>query len=197
MVRAKEIEPIGPVTFEEFLKFEEDAELKHELVDGFIYPWGETNPAYGLAGASKRHELIIENIRYALRSAARKAGCEIWSSEILVRVSTLRAYYPDLHIGCDPTDDHAIYNRRPCVIFEVLSPKTSRTDRTEKVAFYRSLESLHAYVIVHQQRRVVERHWRDAAGDWQLERLTDGRIQIPCIDAELTLDTVYEGIKHD
>jgi Uma2 family endonuclease len=197
MVRPRDVEPIGPVTFEEFLELEQESELKHELVDGFIYPWGETNPAFGLAGASKRHERIVRNLDYALGPRARQAGCEVWRAETLVRIAARLAFYPDLQIVCDPTDDHEIYNRRPCVVFEVLSRRTSRVDRTEKLTAYRTLESLQAYVIVHQERRYVERHFRDSNSEWQLETITAGSVSIPCVDVDLPLDTVYDGILDD
>src|SRR5438132_8718108 len=106
MVRAKETEPIGPVTFEEFLAFEEGAELKHELVDGFIYPWGEANPIYGLAGASRNHVEIADNIAYALRPVARSRGCRVYGTDFLLRITDTLVYYPDVQLTCDPTDDH-------------------------------------------------------------------------------------------
>jgi Uma2 family endonuclease len=193
-VRAPDIEPIGPVTFEEFLDFEEESELKHELVDGFIYPWGEMNPIYGLAGATRPHVEIAANIAFAVRDSARAHRCHVYGSDFLLRVTDDLVYYPDVQVTCDASDDHARYNRRPCVVFEVLSRRTARVDRTEKLLAYRSLPTLQAYLIVHQERRFVERHWRDASGDWQLETLQHGSVLIPCIEAELALDTIYEGI---
>jgi Uma2 family endonuclease len=197
MVRAPDFEPIGPVTFEEFLEFEQESELKHELVDGFIYPWGDANPVYGLAGASRRHVEIAENIAYALRPAARARGCRIYGSDLLLRLTNRIAYYPDVQVTCDASDNHEIYNRRPCVVFEVLSRRTSRRDRTEKVVAYRTIDSLQAYVIVHQHQRLVECHFRDGSGEWQLETITAGSVSIPCVDVDLPLDTVYDGILDD
>ena len=197
MVRAPDSEPIGPFTFEEFLEFEQESELKHELVDGFSYPWEEANPAYGLAGASRRHQRVVRNIDYVLGPAALRKGCETFGSDMLLRVSERLAYYPDLQLICDPSDDHELYSTRPCVVFEVLSRRTARVDRAEKVLAYRALPSLQAYLIVHQDRRDVERHWRDAEGEWQLASITEGSVPVPCLDIGLPLDAIYAGILED
>ena len=40
------------------------------------------------------------------------------------------------------------------------------------------------------------RYWRDVAGEWQREDLvTEGRVPIPCLDVELTLDEIYDRVE--
>ena len=53
-----------------------------------------------------------------------------------------------------------------------------------------------AYLIVDHRRRRVDRYWREVAGEWQREDLvTEGRVPIPCLDVELTLDEIYERVR--
>ena len=50
--------------------------------------------------------------------------------------------------------------------------------------------------MIEQSRRRVLRHWRDAAGAWQLEELIGQRtIAVPCPEIALTLDEIYEGVE--
>jgi hypothetical protein len=50
------------------------------------------------------------------------------------------------------------------------------------------------YVIVHQQQRRVERHWRDAVADpWQVAVITSGPVPISGIGFDLPIDTIYAG----
>jgi Uma2 family endonuclease len=83
----------------------------------------------------------------------------------------------------------------PCLVVEVTSPSTARADRTDKLDAYRGIASLQAYLVVEQAWRRVVRHWRAATGAWQREELHgDGTIPLPCPEATLTLDQIYEGL---
>ena len=99
-------------------------------------------------------------------------------------------------VVCTPVGDLDVVTKSPCVVVEVTSPSTARIDRGEKLDAYRQLATLHAYLIVDHRRRRVERHWRDVAGEWQREDLvTEGRVPIPCLGVELTLDEIYERVE--
>ncbi|TME35647.1 MAG: hypothetical protein E6I75_11570 [Chloroflexi bacterium] len=66
-----------------------------------------------------------------------------------------------------------------------------RVDRGEKLQAYTRIASLQAYLIVSQNERRVERHWRQG-DDWQLELIIgEGVIPLPCIGGELSLDDIY------
>jgi Uma2 family endonuclease len=51
-------------------------------------------------------------------------------------------YYPDLMVCCDPGDREPYSRSRPCLIVEVLSGGTTRTDQHEKRLTYVRLDSL-------------------------------------------------------
>jgi Uma2 family endonuclease len=78
-------------------------------------------------------------------------------------------YYPDVMAVCSDNEagDGALHQHALCLIVEITSPSTESIDRREKVFTYRKIPSLQAYLIGDQDRRWVERHWRDraASGD--------------------------------
>jgi Uma2 family endonuclease len=107
-------------------------------------------------------------------------------------------YYPDVVVLCTPIEEMDVVARGPCVVIEVTSPSTARIDRGEKLEAYRLIPALRAYLVVDHRRRRVERHWRDSLGsDWQREEIvgeTETPIPVPCLNVELTLESIYRRV---
>ena len=78
-------------------------------------------------------------------------------------------YYPDVMVGCGPEPTDERIEDAPCLVVEVLSPSTERTDRHEKLSTYKRVPNLGAYLILAQEERRVDRYWRDTSGEWQRE----------------------------
>src|ERR1051326_3337688 len=104
-----------------------------------------------MLAATKQHNLIAANIQALLWNAARGGQCNVFGSDMRLRIANSRIYYPDVQVVCDRTDTDPNQTCRPCVIVEVLSPSTESIDRREKLAAYHGIESLRSYLIV----------WRD------------------------------------
>jgi Uma2 family endonuclease len=177
----------SPVDENDYLRLEETATVKHELVGGEIY---------AMAGASERHNRIAGNIFFHLRSATRGKPCRAFMADMKLRLATSATYYyPDAMLVCDPADDHPIYKQSPCFIAEVLSPATASVDVREKWAAYRGLPSLRYYLLVDSERLWAKVFFRDAHDAWFEQELSaDDRIDVAC-DATrltLTLDDLYE-----
>lgn len=176
------------MTFEEYLEFEKRAETKHEFVDGFIF---------AMAGANNKHNLISGNIFTLARVASRKTQCLAYMNDMKLRTPEpdSQGYYPDVLVICTPEDFNANVKTTACLIVEVLSKSTEDVDRGEKWQNYRKLSSLQAYVLVSQKQRYVEIYRRMADGSWRYEVLEkDGTLDLPCINASMTLDEIYEDV---
>jgi len=176
------------MTVEEYFRFEETSPIKHEYVAGEVY---------AMSGATARHARIAGSVFARLFPAARPGPCDVFIADMRVEVARDRYYYPDVAIVCTPVAESDIVARKPCVVVEVSSPSTARIDRGEKLDAYRSISTLQAYLIIDHRRRRVERHWRDALGsEWRREDIVgDGRVRVPCLDVELTLDEIYERVE--
>lgn len=181
---------------EEYLASEELSPFKREYVGGYVYALhGDT---LAQAGASSRHGEIALNIVMALRPQARKQKCKLYASDMRVNTAMLTGkrvyYYPDVVATCEKVDGKASNISEPCLIVEVLSPRTRHTDLSDKIWAYTSLASLQTYLIVEPDSRlirVIEQH----SGGWsERELLESGEIDLPCLGAALTLDEVYDGI---
>lgn len=177
----------SPIDEADYLRREEAATCKHELVDGEIF---------AMAGASERHNRIALNIAFHLRSATRGKTCRAFMADMKLRLASGSTYYyPDAMLVCDPADDHPIYKQSPCLIAEVLSPATASIDVREKLAAYRGLASLRYYLLVDSERLWAKVYFRDEHGAWFEQELSpEDRLDVACGDARLalTLDDLYE-----
>ncbi len=86
---------------------------------------------FALAGASRKHVRIVTNIVAELSVRLEGGPCEVYSSDLRVKVSESGPYtYPDVLVVCgepEMEDDDILLN--PRLIVEVLSPSTEAYDR--------------------------------------------------------------------
>ena len=177
----------GPLSVEDYLRLEEASSVRHEYVAGEVY---------ALAGAPRRHNRIALNLATRLATAARGGSCRVYMSDVKLRAARDVVYYPDVMVACGPEGSHRLVEHAPCLVVAVISPSTEMTDRREKAMIYKGIPTLRAHLIVHQDCRRVERHWRDDEGSWWHADVADeGRVPIPCPDVELTLGEIYQGVE--
>ena len=174
------------LSVEDYLRGEAESEIRHEYIDGQVY---------AMTGASRAHGLIVAALAFALTPAARREGCQLFISDMKVRLEiggqTL-FYYPDLLLSCDKTDREPYFSRSPGLIVEVLSESTERIDRREKLLAYQTLPSLREYLLVAQDRVHVELFRR--ADDWRVERYESGEVWLDCVSASLLVADVYADV---
>ncbi len=175
-----------PLSVEQYLALERNSLVRHEFVGGKLY---------AMTGTSKRHNLIAGNIFRKLSDAADGTDCQVFISDVKVRTPDDAMYYPDVMVVCESSSDDPYVEQEPCLIVEVFSPSTEGTDSREKVAAYKRIPSLKAYLIVDQERPRVERHFRTDQGDWLQEDLIgDGDFLVPCPPTHLTLARIYRSL---
>ena len=174
------------MTFEAYLALEEKSGVRHEFVSGELY---------AMTGVTSRHQRIVGNIYYALRTRAHGGPCAVYL-EFGVRTPNDDGYYPDVLALCEAVSPDDVFTTNPCLIVEVTSRSTSRIDRGEKLRAYRDIPSLRAYLIVDHTRRRVTRHVRTSDGDWQTDETSPaGAIELPCPTVRLSLDDIYEDVE--
>jgi Uma2 family endonuclease len=177
-------------TPEQYLALERKADLKSEFCNGFII---------AMAGATREHNVIAGNLHGEIRSQLKDRPCEVYISDMRVRVSPTGLFtYPDVVAVCGEAsflDDKSDTLLNPTMIVEVLSTSTESYDRGDKFAHYRRLESLREYVVVAQNKVLVERFSRQ--GDqWLLTefRNLDDTLELTSIDCAIPLREIYARI---
>ena len=109
--------------------------------------------------------------------------------------------YPDLVVVCGTPvylDEYQHVVLNPQVIIEVLSPSTAAFDRGEKCLRYRTyLQSLTDYLVVAQDKPLIEHHSRQPNGEWSVKSVTDlaDTVTLASIGCTLNLRDVYDRIE--
>lgn len=181
------------LTIQEYLNLEQESGKKYEFHNGVI-----TSLADGTLNHGKLCGSIYAELRMRLKEI--KSDCAAYSSEIKLFIKEKNAFvYPDAQVVCGQletsSNSHAIQN--PILLVEVLSKTTAEYDRGDKFYFYRSIESLQEYVLIEQERPVVEVFYKQVGSElWSISRfegLTD-TVFFKSIGVELPLAVLYEDI---
>jgi len=181
-------------TPEEYLILERQAEYKSEYFNGEIF---------AMTGASRRHNLVAANVLASLHGQLRKRPCEVYSSDMRVKVSPTGLYtYPDVVVVCnDPLFDDKQKDTllNPTVLIEVLSKSTASYDRGEKFEHYRKLDSLTEYLVIAQNKYHVEHYTRQPRNRWLLSETDDIQktIHLSSIECDLALVDIYDKVEVD
>lgn len=187
-------------THEQYLRFERNAEEKHEYLDGLVY---------AMAGGSPSHNTIAANIGEIIIRQLRGTNCRPFSSDMKTRCLPLPAEptskeglfaYPDFIVACDEpiyhdTEKDVLLN--PKLIVGVLSKSTAGYDRGEKFQRYQQLHSLTDYLLIAQDRPCIEHFSKQPNGQWTgaVETDLEGSIFIASINCRIPLAEVYEWVR--
>lgn len=175
---------------EDYLALEQDSPIRHE------YRWGLV---YAMAGSSDYHDEIclnfIEQLRAHLRSRPGGQHCEVRSGNVKVSYADKFFYYPDVFVTCDPQDLQNRYiKRHPKLVVEVLSPSTEIFDRGEKFLDYQQIEALQEYVLIAQDRFLIECYRRNQ--NWEKQVYQQGEVVIlESVGLEIPIEMLYQGVQ--
>lgn len=179
--------PDAPLTEEQYLAFEREAESKSEFHDGHMF---------AMPGVSLNHALLSAKVG-SLLDPQMPPGCRVFSSDLRIKAAAAGLYtYADCTVICGPPQlfaDHRDVVLNPLLIVEVLSPSTENYDRGRKFELYRTIESFREYLIVHQDRRHVEHYSKQDDGSWILREHAgaEASVAIPRLNVRIPLADLY------
>jgi Uma2 family endonuclease len=179
------------ITPAEYLAAERRAASKSEYINGVVY---------ALAGASRVHNLIVVNTCAELRAQLRGRPCEVYVSDMRVKVESTGMYtYPDVVGLCEQPrfeDGEVDTLLNPAVIIDVVSPSTESYDRGGKFAHYRRIDSLREYVLIAQEVQRID-HYRRDGDTWVLTEVSDPEtpLLISSLSCTLRLADIYDRVE--
>ena len=182
------------LTPQEYLAKERAAEFRSEFYQGEMF---------AMSGASWEHTLIKDNMAGEAHSQLKDGPCRVVTSDLRVKVNPSGLYtYPDLIVVCEqPEFEDEIFDTllNPQALVEVLSDSTEKYDRGTKARLYRQLPSLKEYVLVAQDRPLVERYVRQADGTWSLTEFTElaQTFSFASVPVQIALADIYRGVVFD
>ncbi len=178
------------VSVEEYLSLEDQALTKSEYIDGWVR---------AMTGATVRHNQVKANCMIQLGSRLRLARCRPFDSDMKVRIKnygSTRFYYPDVQVVCESNEPTSVFQDRPVLIFEVLSPSTRRYDLDEKMTAYLAIPSLECYIVLEQHQPIAIVMRRASSGFLrEMVQGIESTIRLPFLNCELSMREIYDGIE--
>ncbi len=148
--------------------------LKYEYIDGRVYL---------MSGGTANHARIGINVVRVLEDALGNGPCNVYNSDLSVRLSETRYTFPNATVTCDEHDQgEEDMVQSPRLIVEVLSDSTEAYDRGKKFAFYRQCPTIEEYVLIATDHQAVEVFHRTPEG-WSAYR---ARLYSPGDTVEIT-----------
>ncbi len=180
---------IQQLTVEQYLALEAESEIRHEYIDGEIFP---------MTGGTLNHDEITMNLTLTLGAQLIGSNCRLHTSHMRVGVSPTRYVYPDLSAVCGDaeTDDGTTTLLNPVFVVEVTSPSSIERDRIRKLELYGAVPSIQGYLILDQERVFAQWHTRTENG-WRQQRFSDldDEIELQPLDCAITLAQIYRNVK--
>lgn len=176
---------------EEFLQHEDAGEFRSEYVGGQIY---------AMAGGTDSHIQISFNLTKVLAEKLRDK-CRAYQSEMKVRVEQGNAfYYPDVTLVCG--EQKFFQGRRdvvenPILLVEVLSESTKEYDKNDKFFAYQNIESFKEYLLVSQDKHVIQQYIRQDDGNWKIKATIgmESTLYLESVDLAVPMRDVYDLVE--
>jgi Uma2 family endonuclease len=153
-----------------------------------------------MSGTSPEHNTIALNFASEIRARFRGRQCRVYIGDVRLHVSPTGLYtYPDVMAVCGGAqfeEDELDTLLNPTMIADVLSRSTEAYDRGEKFDDYRTLPSLREFVLVAQDKVLVERFTRQG-DEWVHSELrdVDETLVLESIGCAIPLRDIYEGVE--
>ncbi|MDY7007158.1 MAG: Uma2 family endonuclease [Cyanobacteriota bacterium] len=185
-------------TPEEYLLLEENAEYKHEYLDGEII---------SMTGGTTNHNEIASNFCAYLKFALKGKNYRVFIGDVRLWIPDYNLYtYPDIMI----IEDKPIYHQgrtntvtNPLIIVEVLSKSTANYDRGDKFKFYRSIPKFKEYILIDRRARClfhyqfyIEQYAKTSEDKWEVTyyESEESMLKLTTLDFEIGFSDLYERV---
>lgn len=175
------------LTEQDYLEAEKVSDIKHEYFDGEIF---------AMAGASRSHQRLTTNTLVAFANHLKGTQCEVFSSDMKVRVDNGNKYfYPDVIVSCNKDETDNYYVESPRLIVEVLSDSTRKYDKDLKRKAYQTIPSLEEYVLIEQDHVEIEINRKSE--NWQANYYFLGdEVTFASLGLTLSVLEIYERVEN-
>ena len=194
MTAAKQLD-LPPVTFDEYVEFERNSNVRHEIQGGVLV---------AMAGGRIEHDDVGDNFRRKFGKAYEAGGCRPNSGDVMVYLAGHdKGAYPDATVTCgerefreekDPDERRVLLN--PTLVVEVLSPSTAMYDMKDKLDGYLSIPSLRQVVLADPTTPWVRVITRTETG-FSAVTVTDmaATVELESIRVSVSMAEIYFNVK--
>ncbi len=175
----QEAKKLDSYTYQDYLDIANSTNERVELIFGYIYM---------MAGATALHQDIVGNIFFYLKGITKeKKQClpRVVPYDLKLEVDgNINVVQPDIMLFCG--------DKKPCAIFEVLSPSTALKDKSVKKELY-EISGIREYFLINAEYRVVDKFiLKDNRYEYVGAFGEEDKLPIECLDTTLDLKEVFE-----
>lgn len=153
-----------------------------------------------MARGSLAQGRVISNLFVEVGKKLEGSECVPYNEATGLAIDALNVtLHPDLMIVCgemeiSEVDKNALVNAS--ILFEVLSPSTEGYDRGEKFHKYKQIPSFKEYILVNQDKPVIESFIKHDKNLWTINRFEgiENNFKIHTLNLEIPMSIVYKGI---
>jgi Uma2 family endonuclease len=181
-------QPVPVVTFDEYLRHEDQAAFKSEYSNGHVY---------AMAGGTERHSRL--SVRALIVLSQRFPDCRVYDSNLKLRIGQHdECVYPDAMLLCGAPEfykDREDVILNPTLIVEILSPSTERHDQYAKSAYYRDIPSLMDFLLISQETVRIDHFARKDPFTWTVTTYIESSSEIAVTQGRVfTVNDFYATI---
>ena len=176
---------------DDYMGFERTSATKNEFLNGRML---------ARSGSNRWHNLIVANTAIAVGSKMHGHKCEIYISNMRVKLATNFICYPDIVIvnGEPKFADHN-YDllQNPTVVVEIFSNQTNSSDKTKKLENFLEMESIRECLLLKEDEMRVEHYARQNAKQWiyRIYNERDDVVSLDSVNCKISVAEIYAQIK--
>lgn len=176
---------------EDYIGFERTSATKNEFLDG---------KTLARSGSNRWHNLIVSNTAIAVGSKMHGHKCEVYISNMRVRLASNFICYPDIVIvNGEPkfADNNYDLLQNPTVVVEIFSSQTNSSDKTKKLESFLEMESIRECLLLKEDEMRVEHYARQNAKQWiyRIYNERDDVVSLDSINTKVSVSEIYSQIK--
>ena len=176
---------------EDYIGFERTSATKNEYLNGKML---------ARSGSNRWHNLIVANTAIAVGSKMHGHKCEIYISNMRVKLASNFICYPDIVIvNGEPkfSDNNYDMLLNPTVVVEIFSNQTNSSDKTKKLENFLEMESIRECLLLKEDEMRVEHYARQNAKQWiyRIYNERDDVVSMDSVNCKISVAEIYAQIK--
>lgn len=184
-------QPVKKTSAEEYLMSERHSATRNEFQNGRVL---------ARAGSNRSHSMIVSNAAIAIGSRMHGHKCEIYISNMRVKLPNNFICYPDIVIvNGEPkfTDQNMDLLLNPTLVLEIFSNDTNSSDKTKKLENFLEMECIKECFLVKEDEMRVEHYAKQNQKQWiyRIYNERDDVISLDSINCKISLAELYAQIK--
>ena len=176
---------------DDYLNHERQTGARNELVNGKVI---------GRSGSNRWHNLIVSNVAIGVGSRLHGHKCEIYISNIRVKLENNFICYPDIAIvSGEPafTDNRLDVLTNPTMVVEVVSNDMHASVKSTKLESFMAMSSIKECMMIREDEMRIEHYSKQNPKQWlyKIYNERDDVISLDSIGCKISLQEIYGQIK--